>query len=404
MRKRYSFQFLWIGQTFANFGDSLYILAIVTFIYETFESATLAALVPVLRLAAMFISSAIAPMIFQRFPLLKVLIFSQFMQTVLLAIFTTFFFLVDTVSLLLTALFIIITSFFDGWTTPARGALIPRLVPEEKRVDANSLIAISDQMSLFIGWGAGGWLVETFGSFPVLLGTAALFLISTISLFFIVDPVDEKLSLPKDSKGWEQIKEGWQILRSHPLLSKVAIMDFLDNAANSVWAGAIMLAFVTSFLNEDKTWWGYLNGVYFAGAFLGGLIALKLSKQMCRHLQSSLVWGEMSLVGLTLLYALIPLAPISVLLCLLMGPPTEWKEIAKNTLVQSSATPDKLPIVLAALNMIRQTAFGLSVLAMGWVTDMFSAQYPYLISTVLILLAGWIAILIKKQSVQTSTS
>lgn len=403
MRQQYSFQFLWMGQTFANFGDSLYILAVVTFIYETFQSATLAALVPVLRLAAMFVSSTTAPIIFQRFPLLKVLIFSQFMQTLLLAGFTGLFFLVDSVSLLLTGLFIIITSFFDGWTNPARGALIPRLVPEEKRVNANSLIAISDQMSLLIGWGVGGWLVEMFGSFPVLLGTAGLFLISTVSLFFVVDPVQNKLTLTKEAKGWEQIKKGWRILRSHPLLSKVATMDLLDNAANSVWAGAIMLAFVTNFLQEDKTWWGYLNGVYFAGAFLGGLLALKWSKRMSQHLHSSLIWGEMSLVVLNLLYALIPIAPISILLCLFMGPPTEWKEIAKNTLVQSSASPNELPIVLAALNNIRQTAFGLSVLAMGWITDAFSAQYPYLLSTLLILSAGWVAILIRKQQAHVST-
>lgn len=119
MRQRHSFQFLWIGQTFANFGDSLYILAVVTFVYETFHSATLAAMVPVLRLMAMFVSGATAPLVFQRFPLLKVLTFSQCMQTILLAGFTWLLALQeDTVTLWMTGLFIVVTSFFDGWTNP----------------------------------------------------------------------------------------------------------------------------------------------------------------------------------------------------------------------------------------------------------------------------------------------
>lgn len=192
--------------------------------------------------------------------------------------------------------------------------MVPRLVPEEKRVDANSRLAISNQMSLLIGWGIGGWLVETAGSIPILVGTAGLFLISTLSLLFVVDPLQEKLSLSKETAGWESLREGWNLLRSHPLLSRVTTMDVLDNVSNSVWAGAIMLAFVTEFLHEDKTWWGYLNGVYFAGSFLGGILALKWSNHMNRRLHASLVWGETSLSLLIFLFVLIPIAPVSSLI------------------------------------------------------------------------------------------
>jgi len=84
-----------------------------------------------------------------------------------------------------------------------------------------------------------------------------------------------------------------------------------------------------------------------------------------------------------------------------MGPPTEWKEIAKNTLIQSSASPKDLPLILAAINTVRYTAFGLSVLGMGWITDRFSVQYTYLIAAGLTLLSAWVAIRIKHQHDQS---
>lgn len=49
MNQLLSFRLLWISQSIANLGDSLYILAIVTIIYNSTGSAVFAGLFPILR-------------------------------------------------------------------------------------------------------------------------------------------------------------------------------------------------------------------------------------------------------------------------------------------------------------------------------------------------------------------
>lgn len=55
-------------------------------------------------------------------------------------------------------------SFLDGWTTPARNALIPRLASGEGLMRANSLVSVSDQTVQLAGWGLSGVLVAMLGS------------------------------------------------------------------------------------------------------------------------------------------------------------------------------------------------------------------------------------------------
>ncbi|MDV2683025.1 hypothetical protein RYX56_01410 [Alkalihalophilus lindianensis] len=45
MKHSSSFRFLWLGQSFANLGDVLYIVALITLIYQLTGSATYMALI-----------------------------------------------------------------------------------------------------------------------------------------------------------------------------------------------------------------------------------------------------------------------------------------------------------------------------------------------------------------------
>lgn len=67
-------------------------------------------------------------------------------------------------------------SFLDGWTVPARNALVPRLVAQEQGLlKANSLISVSDQVVQFAGWGLSGVIVALLGPGPTLLLTAVIY-------------------------------------------------------------------------------------------------------------------------------------------------------------------------------------------------------------------------------------
>lgn len=52
MIKNLSFYLLLISNFMANLGDSLYIISAVTLVYQITDSATLAAMIPILRVTA----------------------------------------------------------------------------------------------------------------------------------------------------------------------------------------------------------------------------------------------------------------------------------------------------------------------------------------------------------------
>ncbi|MFC7440671.1 MFS transporter [Laceyella putida] len=395
-----SFLFLWSGQTMANLADSFYIQGIVLFIYHATHSAAYAAFVPVIRLGAMMASGLIAPLLMERMPLLRLLKLSQLGQTCFLALMILIIPHVGS-SFLAICVFIALTSFFDGWSNPSRNALTPRLVSEEQWVKANSLTATTDQLVLLIGWGLGGLLVTLFSPISILWLTVSLFAFSAFTLFGISDPMQNADSAATEPQAnrWETLQEGWRHLFTHPLLKRLIAMDIFDFAAGGVWAGAVMLAFVTQVLQAGEEWWNFLNGTYFAGTMLGGFIALKWSKWVDHHLLLCLFIGGLSMFGFTFIYAISPWPLVSLMLCLLMGPPNQTKEIAKRTLYQSSVSLEMMPKVFAAQNMVSYALFSLSVLVMGWIVDVLSAQAAYLVATGLYAVSFVISVSLRRHAI-----
>ncbi|TCS94805.1 MFS transporter [Hazenella coriacea] len=390
-----SFRFLWFGQSLANLGDSLYILAIITMIYRLTGSATLSALVPVINLSARLISGVLSPLLFQKFDLVHLLIFSQFGQTLGLALLSIW--LMNFSSLVGLWFLLPLISFLDGWTVPARNSLVPRLVDEKILVKANGILSTTDQVLLLIGWSLGGILVVWLGSIPLLWLTVIFYLISSISLFFIKDPMQtiKSQTKPKQQK-WQSIKEGWSILLTHPILKRLALMDVFEYLAGTVWAGAIVLAFVEKVLHQDESWWGWINGAYFAGTILGGLLIIHLSNQLEPHLFKALWIGSLSMAIFTLFFAWNTIPILSLILCVLMGPPYQAREIAERTLLQQHTSMEDMPKVFSAYSTLGYTLFGLGVLIAGWIADHVHVQWVYMGATVLSGISGIIALTLRK--------
>lgn len=294
-------------------------------------------------------------------------------------------------------LFIAAISFFDGWSTPARNALVPRLVAKEQLVKANGLLSTTDQTLLLLGWSLGGMLVAEWGSGQVLWLTVIFFTMSTLSLFFIHDPVQQERNTQQETKNWKVVKEGWKALFFHPILGRVTMMDLLEHAAGTVWVGAIILAYVNKVLHETAAWWGFINGSYFAGAILGGILVMSFSKWMEGRLIKVLFFGSFSMAVLTFAYASTTTPLIALILCLIMGPPYQAREIAQRTLFQTETSLDQMPKVFAAHSTLSYAVFGIAALGMGYLADLLPVQTVYFISAALSGCSALISLTIKRK-------
>ncbi|URJ59615.1 MFS transporter [Paenibacillus polymyxa] len=434
MHKR-SFTYLLGTQTMSNAADILYIMALVSLVFHETDSIFSSVLVPLLRMGAQMISGFLAPLILARFQLPFILFVSQFGQLVFFAVLLGLLWSAGTEPIWVIVFTLVAAmSFLDGWTTPARNALIPRLASGEGLMRANSLVSVSDQTVQLAGWGLSGVLVAMLGSEKTLLVAGGLYMVAMIFTSLIRDPLEGKVHYllqpgtrvrggdvsvfeagPEPGQGHhdmppmhledtllghesespelppkrkkEILREGWSLIGASRRLKALIFMDMIDLLGGSVWVGAFTLAFAQQVLHKSEAWWGYINAAYFAGAIGGGIVVLACVKHLQHRLLSAMLAGMAGYGLLTAWYALNTLPPLTLLIVLLMGLPAEMSVVSRRTMMQMSVSVHDLPKVLSAQATLTSLTFCISLLLMGWIADHLGIVNLYLFSAVLTLIA-----------------
>jgi MFS family permease len=387
-----SFLSLWISHASGNLGNVLYIVALIPFIYNATGSVSSTALVPFFSSMAQLISGILAPAIIDRFPLRRIVIYFQALKTVALLGLSLF---LDALSGNMVGIlaFVVFISFLTGWTAPARSALLPQVVERERLVKANGYISTTSQMVFLAGYSLGGVWVATFGSPSALSSTVGLYLLSTASILWVHtrSNMEDRTELLKIS--WlTRMKEGWAVLWNNRVLRSTMGMDVVETIANGVWTAAIMLVFVETFLERDEAWWGFLNASYYIGTMLGGFMALWISNWLQSNLGKGMIFGAAFMALFTALFAVIPVPWIALLLCVLMGPAYQIRDIAQATLFQLEVEDRKLAKVNAARGTLIYALFGLAILLMALLSEWFNISIVYLAAAAIYGLSALFAI------------
>lgn len=293
-------------------------------------------------------------------------------------------------------------SILHGWVIPARNAMIPRIVNQDQFAKANSILSTSDQVVLLAGWSLGGILVSFIGEMNTIWITLIILVISTGSLFLVKDPTDDTPATDQNQQQngkWKTMKQGWLTIWRRPTLRIVTIMDVLETFGSSVWAGAFILVFVKQILHRGEEWWGILNGGYFAGTILGGLLIMYLSKKIDKNIFSSMFFGSLFVCIITLIFTFANHPIAAVIFVLLMGPFYQLRDVAQRTLFQNSVSNELLPKVLASQGTIIFITFGISLPVMGFVADHYGIKIIYFIAALVYTSSSLLAFLLKKHSI-----
>ena len=386
-----SFRFLWIGQMLANLGDVLYTVSLTTMVYKVTKSVTFMSFVPFVITITALISGVLAPIIIDKYKLKSILFYSQFGKTIFLFALCLLALHIRTELLWLLYLLIAFISFLDGWASPARNALVPSLIEEEKLIKANSFLAISDQITQLIAWPIGSLLLVLWGGPIILWFTFAFFVISSILMFLITDQtVSEKRE--KTSK-LAAIKEGWQIIWNSKQLRTISVMNTIETLANGVWVAAILFIYVEQALHKTEVWWGFINAAFFGGMFIGGLLVYRYSQVLERRLGQTIMWSSLCLTTLTFLFGMTSLAWFALVVSFLYGLPQMARDVAEVTVIQKNAREELLAKVYSARGTLIYGSFGISSLALGYITEHYGVQITFLVATTLFLISFLIALL-----------
>jgi len=374
-------------------------MAVVMFLYNQTGSTTLATTVTLLNIASRMISGIVLPTMSDRFSLTTLLKISQVIQLIFLLLLI--FFLSQSFSLMMLILLMFvmaIIAFFNGYFSPIKSSLIKVIIPESDRVKANSLISSVDQTFLFAGWTLGGLMLALVGK-EVTLGIAMfLIIVSIISLRFVKEIKDTKVE--SKANFITQISAGWKYLFQHKGLRVMIVMDLIEGFVGTIWIGAVTLTYVNEALGKSEAWWGYINGAYYFGTIIGGLLVYRLSIRMKGHLVFYMVVGSFLFGLLTFIYGFVSNALLALALVLLMGPSYQLRDLSQETLFQNSVNETILPKIMAAKAALIHFIFIISTVIIGLITDVFGARFVYIFSGCFLMfssLYGFVHLYIQKK-------
>lgn len=383
--KNTSFRCLWIGQVFANLGDIFYVVGLISLLYNLTGSAFYLSLLPFITTIFRFISSLLAPLVIDRFPLKRIIVQSQWWKTILLVCLGIFIISFDHGFSVAVIFFIALISLLDGVAAPVCAALVPQLVPKEERMKANGFLNVITQTIFVAGWPLGSvLLISTNSSFIIWL-TVMLYAVSTIYTGRIKVP--EQMTDPVAPSNWGSIKSGWVAIRQIPTIRTLISIDFITTLASSVWVAAVIYIYVEQNLQLGEEWWGYINTSYFVGMIFSGLIVIRFAKLLEKYMGLFITFGLFLSSLLILLFGTTSIPALALLLACLYGLPEQIREVIYTKLFQDHATEKTLAKIHAVWGAVINLTFAGSVLLLGFITETYSVKTTFQFSSTLIFLA-----------------
>ncbi|MED1202358.1 MFS transporter [Heyndrickxia acidicola] len=383
-----AFRYLWVGQSCANLGDVLYIVALIAVVYQLTGSAVQMALVPFIITFAKFLSSIIAPIVLDRYTLKNLLAGTQGLKTILL--FCLFFLIFMHYDGLL-SIFILaaLIAFLDGWALPAANVLVPFIVRREDLLKSNGFLSTLDQAIQFAGWTAGGMMTAIIQPEGTMLVTGVCYIISTF--FMMTIPVimnDQKSAHRETVTGYfEKVTEGFYELWRNKPLRFTQMVYLLESAAGVVWIAAILYIYVEKQLHTSVEWWGFINGAFCTGLIFASLALIKIHSLIAGR-QVRIFWVSSFVTALvTAVFGLTHNSIFALILSLLFGFFDQVKGIILHTFIQAEASLDKLPNVFAAQGAITTLVFGLASLGAGWLLQHAGIEWVFILSSCLLFIS-----------------
>ncbi|MBD3860722.1 MFS transporter [Bacillus sp. 28A-2] len=371
-------------------SDILFVMTITFVIYQDTQSVAYAAVFPLIRTLCQLLAGLISPVLSDRFQVGPLLKWVPLLRLGMLIVFTAqFHFFQQHMVWLFGALMLI--SITGGFISPLLQAIMPILVPANQLVKANSTASIFHQMVQIAGYSFTGMLVLLIGPF-YLLGITCLMIVLSYLFFIPIFPLLKQEDVNRKVNKMSSFKDGWTIIWKNKTVRTLTFMDVCENIAGAVWIGAITLAFVTHDLKQGEEWWGFINAAYYTGAIIGGLLAAWMSRLIQKQLLLFMAAGSFIYAMLTIVFALNSLPWLALLLCILMGPAYQIRDVSQQTILQTETPIHDLSKVYAAHYVLSSVSVGLSIFFVGLIADAFGARFVYLLGGLFVLICSSIAI------------
>jgi len=385
------FRQLWFGQIVSDLGDSMTNLALLLLVnHLTGSTAALATMAIMLALPSLTFG-LFAGVIVDRVDRKRIMIISDMLR----GVFVLGFMLVDgpeKIWVLYSIGFIqaSVATFFN----PARGALIPNIVPKEGLLSANSISQTSRIIFGLLGMGLAGLIIGQFEQYRLIFSLDAvtffisMLLISRIRYAHQVgaekDPINVK-------HIFSELREGLKLTFSNRLLTG-AIIAF---AVTMLGLGAVNILLVPLLINDlmvPETWFAAIELSQTAGMILAGILVATLASRLkpTRILAVALI-----LLGIDVALMSLPTQVWHIMIILFFaGLVITPLQAAGSTIIQTAVPDEVRGRTGSANNALITSAQLVSMGLAGVLADILGARMVFVLGGALVSLAGFAAMLI----------
>lgn len=299
------YRLLWLGQTISTLGDQVFPFAVAVAVLQADGDESDYGLVIAARLAALVLFVLVGGIWADRLSRRLVMIGADAFRAAIVASIALF---PGQMPLGVLAALVFLVGAGEAFFRPAEGAMLPTLLPEERRQAGNGLMAVSLRTGAFVGPGVGAPVAALLGVRPTFLIIALAFVASMLCLLFLREPA---FSPNEPQSIFRDVKEGFAEVWRRKWITWVLVLA----AAQLMVVFApplVLLPFVTedAFGTHGELMFGLALSAFAAGGVLGAIIGMRW-KPLKVGLWSVLGW---------LLYSLDPIA--------LLFPFSEWWVLA----------------------------------------------------------------------------
>ncbi len=342
LRQR-NFSLFWIGQLTSVFGDWVLLVALPFYIFDLTGSA--------LATGAMFMASnlprvllgSVAGVFVDRWDRRRTMIAADLLRAALMLILLT----VHSVHWLWVVYLVAFTqATIAQFFNPAKNAVIPLLVDEPDLIAANSLNALSGELTRLTAPALGGVLFGLFGLASVVWIDSASFLISGLLIVCIVLPARSADTVGRGT-SWTAVlgewRDGMRLMRADPTVTAIFATIGVAMIGEGFFT-TLMVPFVKEVLRGGPQDFGWLVSAQAVGGLIGSLFIGRIGKRVRPGILipiSGVLFGlfDIALANLPGRGGL-PLLPTALVAIALAGAPVVGFSVGLQTLLQASVAND----------------------------------------------------------------